>query len=208
VALTFDDGPNPPYTDRILDTLRAHDAKATFFVAGEQAEAHADTARRVVEAGMEVGSHSYTHSHDLPEMSEESFARDLARAEQALSAVSAARPRLYRAPYGDTSEAMLRALRDRSYLSVGWDVDSMDWSDAIADDIVRNVIDGAHPGAIVLMHDGGLGGGNTDRSATAAALPRILEELRRDGYEPVTVGELLGAHGGDGAPEVRACSAS
>ena len=82
---------------------------------------------------------------------------------------------------------MLIELHRAGYKSIGWDLDATDWSDASADAVVRAVLDGAHPGAIVLMHDGGLGGGHADRTTTIAALPKILDGLRDRGYELVTV---------------------
>lgn len=208
IALTFDDGPNPPYTERILEVLRSHDAVATFFDEGQAAVSHPDVVKRELALGMVVGSHSYLHSTDLPSMSRADFGRDLRQAEAALTPVLGYAPGLYRAPYGHTSDNMLAELRAAGYTSIGWDLDSTDWSDASADQVVRGVLDNAHPGAIVLMHDGGLGGGNPDRSTTLAALPRIIDGLREQGYTLVTVPDLTGAaaeHGGKRRP---ACSVS
>lgn len=207
LALTFDDGPNPPYTEQILDILQSHDATATFFDAGQAVESRPDLVRRELALGMAVGSHSYTHGKDLPVMSRGDFARDLGRAESALTPALGYRPGLYRAPYGHTSDNMLVELRRAGYTSIGWDLDSTDWSDATADQVVRSVLDNAHPGAIILLHDGGLGGGNPVRSTTLAALPRIIDGLREQGYALVTVPEITGApaeHGGKRRP---ACSA-
>jgi peptidoglycan/xylan/chitin deacetylase (PgdA/CDA1 family) len=208
IALTFDDGPNAPYTDRILDILQAHNAVATFFDEGQAAEAQPSVVRREQAIGMAVGSHSYTHAQDLPAMTRADSALDVQRAEDALTPLLGHRPALYRAPYGHTSAAMLAALGSAGYTSIGWDLDSTDWKSAAApDDIVRTVLENAHPGAIVLMHDGGLGGGNPDRSATVVALPRILDGLRERGYSFETIPELTGApaeHGGRRS----ACSAS
>jgi peptidoglycan-N-acetylglucosamine deacetylase len=206
IALTFDDGPNPPYTEQILEVLRSHDAVATFFDEGQAAVSHPDVVKRELALGMVVGSHSYLHSTDLPSMSRADFGRDLRQAEAALTPVLGYAPGLYRAPYGHTSDNMLAELRAAGYTSIGWDLDSTDWSDASADQVVRGVLDNAHPGAIVLMHDGGLGGGNPDRSTTLAALPRIIDGLREQGYTLVTVPDLTGAaaeHGGKRRP---ACS--
>jgi peptidoglycan/xylan/chitin deacetylase (PgdA/CDA1 family) len=205
IALTFDDGPNPPYTGQILDLLAAKGAKATFFAEGEAVEAHPDSARDEAARGMAVGSHSFGHSADLPQMSHAAFAADLVRAEKALSDVMG--DKLYRSPFGHTSDTMLEEEHKRGYTSIGWDIDSEDWSDASVDRVISNVLDHAHPGAIVLMHDGGLSGGNPDRSTTLAALPRVVDGLRGQGYSLVTVPEIIGTQrqaGGTGA----ACSAS
>jgi peptidoglycan/xylan/chitin deacetylase (PgdA/CDA1 family) len=208
VALTFDDGPNPPYTQQILDILRAYDAKATFFVEGEAAAAHPDPVRQESELGMAVGSHSYAHSEDLVLAGSADFEADLKRAEAVLEGIVGYRPRLYRAPYGHTSEAMLRALYRAGYVSIGWDIDSEDWSDVTSDQIVENVLSEAHPGGIVLLHDGGLGGGNPNRMATVEALPRILEGLRQQGYELVTVPDLTGVPVAQDGSKVTGCSRS
>jgi peptidoglycan/xylan/chitin deacetylase (PgdA/CDA1 family) len=209
IALTFDDGPNPPWTQEVLDILRAHGARATFFDEGQAVESHPDLPPQEIEAGMAVGSHSYTHATTLPTMTAAEFAHDLQRAERALSAAVGVRPALYRAPYGHTSEMMLGELRRGGYVSIGWDVDSRDWSsDSSADDIVRNVLEAAHPGAIVLMHDGGLGGGDPDRTRTVAALPRIIDGLHERGYELVTIPELTGAPEHQGSARRDLCSAS
>jgi peptidoglycan/xylan/chitin deacetylase (PgdA/CDA1 family) len=206
VALTFDDGPNPPYTQQILDILRAYNAKATFFVEGEAAAALPDLVRQESDLGMAIGSHSYAHSEDLELMGSDSFESDLERAEVVLEGILGYRPRLYRAPYGHTSEAMLRGLYRTGYVSIGWDIDSGDWNDVPSDQIVENVLSEAHPGGIVLLHDGGIGGGNPNRAATVEALPRILDGLRERGYEPVTVPDLTGAPVAQDGSKVTGCS--
>jgi len=210
IALTFDDGPNAPYTGRILNLLAGAHARATFFVEGEATAADPATVRREVALGMAVGSHSHTHSKDLPKLNQRAFADDLDRADAAIRPATGFPPALFRPPYGHTSHAMLRALRRADYTSIGWDVDSRDWSDAGVDEIVANVLAHAHPGAIVLMHDGGLGGGRTDRTSTVKALPRIMAGLRDGGYELVTIPELTGVAESRSAEHVAEapCSAS
>ena len=208
IALTFDDGPNPQYTEQVLGILQSHNAVATFFHEGQAVESNPGIVKRELALGMVVGSHSYTHAQGLPSMSRADFARDLRQAEDALMPALGYRPGLYRAPYGHTSDSMLAELRAAGYTSIGWDLDSTDWSDATADQVVRSVLDNAHPGAIVLMHDGGLGGGNSDRSTTIAAPPHIVDGLREQGYALVTVPELTGAPAEHGGKRRSACSAS
>jgi peptidoglycan/xylan/chitin deacetylase (PgdA/CDA1 family) len=192
IALTFDDGPNPPYTQQVLDILSAYDARATFFVEGAAAEAHPELVRREVELGMAIGSHSYGHANDLAQIGPDDFHWDLKRTETVIGPMLCSRLALYRAPYGKTSAVMLAELRRAGYVSIGWDIDSRDWDDSTtADQIVGNVLSQAHPGAIILLHDGGAGEGNPDRAATVAALPRIIEGLRERGLELVTVPEII-----------------
>lgn len=208
IALTFDDGPNPPYTGAILDILRERGVTATFFVEGEAAAAQPDLVRAEGDAGMAIGAHSYGHSRDLPSMSVDAFRSDLIQVEQVLRDVLGFAPAIYRSPYGHTSDTMLKVEGERGYTSIGWDLDSTDWKNSATDDIVASVLGGAHPGAIILMHDGGLGGGTPDRSRTLAALPRIIDGLRAQGYEFATVPELTGAPARMGDPARAACSAN
>ncbi len=208
VALTFDDGPNPTQTEQILDILQSHHARATFFDEGQAVEAHPEIVQRELALGMAVGSHSYAHGKDLPTLTRADFAIDLQQAEAALTPVLGYKPALYRAPYGHTSQNMLDELHAEGYVSIGWDVDSTDWSGATVDAVVSSVLDNVHPGAIVLMHDGGLGGGNPDRVTTIAALPRIIDGLHERGYALVTVPEITGAPAVHGHERRRECSAS
>ena len=193
IALTFDDGPNPPFSERIIQILSSHQAHATFFDEGEAVTAHPETVRAELAAGMAVGAHSWSHSDDLPSLSAVEFARDTNMVSTAISQAAGFEPGLYRSPHGHTSSGMLRELRKLGYVSIGWDVDSRDWNrDTSVDEIVNNVLSNAHPGAIVLMHAGGLSGGDPDRSRTIEALPRIINGLEADGYQLLTIPEATG----------------
>ena len=210
IALTFDDGPNPPYSEQILAILRDHGVSATFFAEGEATDGDPAAVRAEVAAGMAVGVHSWSHSDTLPSQSTEEFVLDTTMAGHAVQRAAGYAPALYRAPYGHTSNSMLDGLRKLGYVSVGWDVDSRDWTDDSADEIVQNVLRSAHAGAIVLMHDGGLGGGNPDRSRTIDALPRIIDGLRSAGYEFATIPGATGLPLAQGSTPVKGmhCSAS
>jgi len=191
VALTFDDGPNPPFTQQILQILESNGVKATFFVEGQAAEANPDTVKLLDAAGMDVESHSYSHSETLATADAATFRADLDAASAAFEGILGRQPALYRPPFGNTSDAMLRELADAGYTSIGWDVDSTDWQEADPSKIVDAVLSQVHRGAIVLMHDGGLSGGNPDRTATIQALPSILAGLRERGYELKTVSQII-----------------
>lgn len=191
IALTFDDGPDATYTPQVLNVLERNSVRATFFVEGQAAEQRPELVRLERDSGMAVGSHSYTHSEALVTMSASDFRRDLLSAEDVLAAILGQKPQLYRAPFGHTSATMLRELRGAGYVSIGWDLDSTDWHETDPQKIVEQVLSEAHSGAIVLMHDGGLAGGNPDRSGTVAALPAIIAGLRERGYQFVTVPEIL-----------------
>ena len=125
-------------------------------------------------------------------MGPDDFRQDLQRAEAVLAPILGEKPSLYRAPYGKTSAVMLEELRRAGYVSIGWDIDSGDWdSSTTTGQIVENVLSRAHPGGIILLHDGGAGEDNPNRTATEEALPRILEGMRERGLEPVTVSEII-----------------
>lgn len=193
IALTFDDGPNPPWTGRVLDILAQKQARATFFVEGAAATASPGDVGRAIEMGMAIGNHSQVHRDDYAGFSGDAIRTDTAQAEDAIEQAAGLRTALYRAPYGRWSQPMLHALEDQGYSPIGWDVDSRDWDAATTpDEIAANVLDQAHPGAIVLLHDGGLGGGDPDRSRTLSALPRIIDGLQANGYALVTVPEITG----------------
>jgi peptidoglycan/xylan/chitin deacetylase (PgdA/CDA1 family) len=191
VALTFDDGPNPPYTEQVVDILRRNGARATFFVEGQAAADHPDAVKLLRDAGMAIGSHSYAHSEDLPTTQATDFRYDLGRAEAVLEGILGHKPQLYRAPFGKTSATMLDELRNAGYTSIGWDVDSTDWRETSPDEIAGRVLSEAHPGAIVLLHDGALGpqrhrrGPAGYRRRAARARLRARDGARHTGPESV-----------------------
>lgn len=187
IALTFDDGPDGEFTPRILEVLRAHRAKATFFVVGKQVEYYPDILRQIAAAGHEIGSHTYTHPR-LSSISAERLRSELARTADLIRATCGATPVCFRPPFGAISSGAIQVVRDYGYAIILWDreLDSRDWERPGVDRIVERVVTHASPGGIVLMHDGG-----GHRSQTVAALARILAQLDAQGYRFVTVSELL-----------------
>ena len=186
VALTFDDGPSVPYTEELLAILDAHRVKATFFMIGRNVEQHPAVAKAVADAGHVIGNHTYSHPN--LELERESYVgAELARAETAIVAATGQRPHLFRPPYGDEDRFTLHESRQLGYVAVEWSVNSKDYRMPGTDAIVANVLAHVHNGAIILFHDGG-----GDRSQTVEAIARLIPELRRRGYELVTIPELLG----------------
>jgi peptidoglycan-N-acetylglucosamine deacetylase len=184
VALTFDDGPSPLYTPRILAVLRRLHVPATFFAIGNLADEHPDLIQAELLAGMTVENHSYSHPQ-LPPFGR--LQRRLMNDEISLGARSLRRlgadASLFRPPGGSFSPALVRAAHSRRERTVLWSVDPGDWrKGATPRAIVRQVLAAVRPGSIVLLHDGG-----GDRSATVAALPRIVEAIRRRGLELVSL---------------------
>jgi len=184
VALSFDDGPGP-FTDRLLDALQRLRVPATFFVVGYQLPDFAPQLQREVDLGEAVGDHTTDH-RNLALLSARDQRAQIVDDATALRSYGAPWPRLFRPPYGSYNQTTHRLLGRERMLSVLWSVDSEDYLKPGVDAIVRNVVEHAQPGSIVLMHDGG-----GDRTQTIAALPRIVGQLRRDGYRFVTVPRLL-----------------
>jgi peptidoglycan/xylan/chitin deacetylase (PgdA/CDA1 family) len=181
VALTFDDGPDPEATPRIIEVLVQHGATATFFMVGEEAQAYPDVVEATVAAGMGVGVHGWDHAN-LEASDPSVINRQLEWCLDVLRSAGAD-PQLFRPPYGNSDAALFQAAAAHGLATVGWSVDPRDWRrpgvDAIVDGVRREVA----PGAIVLLHDGG-----GDRSETVAALPSVLAALQES---DLTVVDLL-----------------
>ncbi len=183
IALTFDDGPDPLTTPALLKALAAKNVPATFFLLGQNAARHPDLVRAVAAGGHELASHGHRHRFPNKLPLYELFA-DLTQAEEAI-AVAGERPTLYRPPGGGYNDAMVDALARRGYTTVLWSVDPRDWERRGAAQIAVTVVSRASPGAIVLLHEGECA------ANTPEAVGMIVDRLRAEGYEFVTVGELL-----------------
>ena len=193
VALTFDDGPAAS-TDDVLDVLAAGAARATFFVIGGFVSGREATLQRARASGHELGIHGFDHLNALFVREPEVLSRELSKCADELERAVGERPRLVRPPYGGDPG---RTAHEAGKLGLGpvvlWTVLCFDWEDdERAESIVERVLGEAHPGAIVCLHDGDRKDPTMSRDATVAALPTIVQGLRRDGYELVTVSELLG----------------
>lgn len=184
LALTFDDGPDPRVTPQVLAALAAYDARATFFVIGENAQQHPDLLRRQVAAGHALGSHSYRHIYRATPAQ---AASHLDRAAAVIDKATGRRPTLFRPPGGFTNGPLARLAREQGYAVILWTISSADTAGIGPQVIARNVIHTPNPGDIVLMHDG------AGHQRTAQALPQILRELTAAGFQFVTVPELLRA---------------
>jgi peptidoglycan/xylan/chitin deacetylase (PgdA/CDA1 family) len=185
VALTFDDGPDPKWTPQVLAAL---DAPATFFALGEQVRRHPGTARDALRAGHEIACHGDRHAKLVRQGPRATF-RDLADAHEAIADATGRAPAFFRPPHGVLTGPALLAARRLGMRPALWSASAGDWQpNATADSICRKVLAAARPGAVFLLHDAG---GWPDRpAATVAALPDLLRGLRRQGLEPVTLGEL------------------
>jgi peptidoglycan-N-acetylglucosamine deacetylase len=186
VALTFDDGPNPEATPRILDALRERGVKATFFVLGRHADLWPELVRRVADEGHTLGNHGW-HHRKLHVRGPAYVRRDLTMGTESIERASGIRPRLFRAPHGVRSPWVTPIARSLGQKTVGWSRGVWDSAKPGVEKIVRRTVDGTRPGRIMLLHDGDGYDAHGDRSQTAAAIPRILDELLSQGYGFVTI---------------------
>ncbi|MBB1259025.1 glycosyltransferase [Streptomyces alkaliterrae] len=195
MVLTFDDGPDPVWTPKVLDVLHQHDARGVFFITGTMASRYPALVRRMVDEGHEIGLHTFNH----PDLSLQSTSRidwELAQNQLALVGATGVRTSLFRPPYSSHAHALdndtwpvTRHLGERGYITVFNDTDTKDWSRPGAQEIIRRAMpEKSGDGAIVLMHDSG-----GDRSQTVEALEIMLPRLKAEGYRFVNVTEALDA---------------
>ena len=192
VALTFDDGPNPPFTNQILDVLKKNGVKATFFVVGTRCKQFPEVVKQVYKSGHELGNHTWSHNVLILKSSKfirneidstDKFLRDLGYIDTIH----------FRSPKGMKFIGLSRILAKTNRDNILFDVVAWDWSCPGVEKIVKNVINSVRSGAIILLHDGN-GDNNyqiTDRSQTVAATEIIIQRLKSQGYSFVTISELL-----------------
>ncbi|CAM5737574.1 polysaccharide deacetylase family protein [Streptomyces hirsutus] len=194
LVLTFDDGPDPVWTPRVLDVLKKHDAHAVFFVTGTMASRHPDLVQRMVDEGHELGLHTFNHP-DLSLQSKKRIDWELSQNQLALTGAAGVRTSIFRPPYSSFSAAMdnkswpvTEYIGSLGYITVVNNTDSEDWQRPGVDEIIRRATPKNGEGAIVLMHDSG-----GDRSQTVEALDRMLPDLKKDGYAFDNLTEALDA---------------
>jgi peptidoglycan-N-acetylglucosamine deacetylase len=179
IAIGFDDGPSD-YTLQVLRVLRRFDSHATFFEIGQETSGRAEIMKKILRQGNEIGNHSLHHELDPSSAS-------IHETDRLIRNATGFRPCDFRPPDGRVNSALISRAHAQNLVTVNWEVDPRDWANPGSGAIASNVIDNAHNGSIVVMHDGG-----GDRSETVAALPAILSHFRQRGYRFVPVEELLG----------------
>lgn len=179
IALTFDDGPSISYTGRLLDGLKERDIKATFFLIGENAKENADLVKRIFEEGHVIGNHTYHHV-DITKLEDEEAAQELNETDEVIYSITGEHVRYVRPPFGIWQKDLELKME---VLPVMWSVDPLDWTTENVDEIVNKVVTEIKEDDIILLHD-------CYGSSVDAAL-RIVDILTKEGYEFVTVDEMI-----------------
>lgn len=179
IAFTFDDGPDPNNTLRLLEMLAKEDVPATFFLIGQNVEMYPNIVKAIEKAGHEIGNHSYNH-RDLTTLSQEEMVNEITKTDQAIENITGKRPKYFRPPYGSVNQTVADAV-NRPIIQ--WSVDSEDWQSKNTSLIIERVTASATEGAIVLLHD--------IHQTTVDAVPELIKQLKESGYTFVTLDTLL-----------------
>ena len=184
VALTFDDGPGKD-TPSVLSILKQNNVPATFFVIGQNVQESPALVQQATAEGHEIGIHTWSHA-DLTKTAPAKQTEEIDTTANAIVNASGVPSRLFRAPYGAVNPSVISSAQKSKLLSVLWDVDTNDWQGLSSQQIVQAIMSQVKSGSIILMHDGG-----GDRASTVAALPSLIKELKKQGYDFSTVGDLV-----------------
>jgi peptidoglycan-N-acetylglucosamine deacetylase len=190
LALTYDDGPNDPYTFRLLEVLARYDVKATFFLIGRFVKQRPDIARELISAGHVVGNHTFNHPNLIFATAGQTRT-ELTACEQALSDAVGEHSRLFRPPFGGRRPGTLRIARALGLEPVMWSVTGWDWKGKPAEYVERKIGQQVRGGDVVLLHDGSHAAFGADRSQTVIATAHVLSRYKSEGYEFVTIPDMM-----------------
>jgi peptidoglycan-N-acetylglucosamine deacetylase len=187
LALTFDDGPHPTHTPRLLDILKQRNVKATFYVIGSNAKRYPEIMRRIVGEGHEVANHTATHP-SLAKLSDDAVRQELRICHEAIVSTTGVAPRTMRPPYGSITTAQKTWIRrEFGYPTIMWSVDPLDWKKPGPSVVASRLVSGSAPGGILLAHD--------IHQGTIDAMPSTVDQLLGRGFQPVTVTQLIAMEG-------------
>jgi len=183
IAMTFDDGPSPETTPRLLDILKQRNIKVTFFMIGQNAERNPDLVRRILAEGHEIGNHSWTHPQ-LSKLSDDRVTQEITKTQEAIKSASGFTPTTLRPPYGAITARQRAWIENQFGLNIIlWSVDPFDWKRPGPSVITQRILSGARPGAIILSHD--------IHKQTVDAMPATLDALLAKGFKFLTISQLL-----------------
>lgn len=186
VALTFDDGPYPPYTKDLLKVLAEENVQATFFMVGANAAKYPDVVLQVAQAGHKIGVHTVNHI-DLMKLDTKHREYQIMAGKAVLQAITGVEPKLFRPPHGFRDWQVLSIADKAGLKTVNWSVLSKDWINPPPEEIARRTLDNVKPGSIILLHDGDSPYNQAPRDNTVQAVRIIIRELKAQGYEFVLV---------------------
>ena len=183
-SVTFDCAWGTEYTDKILTALKNSNVRATFFMVEFWAEKYPDYVKKIDESGCEIGTHSSTHSY-MSKLNAEGIKAELTTSSEAIKSVTGKEVDLFRAPYGDYDDELIKTASELGYYTIQWDVDSLDWKDYGVDSIIKTVTQHKHlgNGSIILCHNGA--------KFTSQALDTLIATLKNEGYSFVPISELI-----------------
>ena len=182
VALSFDAAWGNEQTEGLLDTLDKYNVKTTFFLVGEWVDKYPESVKEIAKRGHDVGNHSDTHCH-MTQVSTTEMTKEIQSCNEKIKALTNTTPTLFRPPYGDYNNDVVKSVKGCDMYCVQWDVDSLDWKDPTAEQITKNVVNKIQDGSIILLHNGA--------TNTPEALPMIIEGILAKGYEIVPISEIL-----------------
>lgn len=184
VAISFDAAWGNEQTDHLLNILDEYNVKSTFFLVGQWVDNFPDSVKEIARRGHDVGNHSNTHPY-MTKLGESKLNEEIQECNKKVEALIGKTPTLFRAPYGDYNNAVVKAVKGNNMYCMQWDVDSLDWKDPSPQQIVDNIMKKIKNGSIVLMHNGA--------TNTPEALPKVIEAIQAEGYEIVPISEILPA---------------
>ncbi|MBM7690712.1 delta-lactam-biosynthetic de-N-acetylase [Peribacillus deserti] len=187
IALTFDDGPEDVYTPQILNILKSKNIKATFFAMGQQVKAYPDLLKRINSEGHAIGNHTWYHPN-ITSLTDSQLIQTVQSTTDEIEKVTGVKTNFFRPPYGAINDNQIDTLNNLGYQSISWTIDSYDWSGASANVILSRVNARAVPGGIVLLHNFK---DARKLDGMIEALPKMIDNLRAQGYQFVTIPELL-----------------
>lgn len=183
VALTFDDGPLPLMTDKILDILKQYEAPATFFCIGSRITKHPEVLTKINAEGHLVGNHTFTHGKFFDLQSATQMTNELQQTDAEIEKTIGLKPRFFRPPYGVTNPNLAKAIRKGGYVTMGWSVRSLDTVSKDEDKLFNRVTDGLQAGDVILFHD--------YCDITIRILPKVLDHIKKLGLKVVRLDELM-----------------
>lgn len=184
ISLTFDDGPNTEFTEKTLDILKKHQAKATFFIIGKNISGNENILKRIDNEGHIIGNHSYSHVYWFNSLPAKRIIKDIAQCNQLLTNIIGKKPNFFRIPFGLTSPNLQRALNNTSYASIGWDFRSFDTMAKSSETLLSKLKKNAKTSSIILLHD--------NNNFTLEALDSFLEYCTKNGIKIVSLDTMIG----------------